>query len=379
MKKILFLHSTLEVGGAEMLRLALLRNIDKKRYRIKLCCIGQKGRIGEEIERLGYRVDAMNQNPNSINLSIACKLIKYLKADKPDIVHCSLFYANFHGRLAGAISGINHLITEEHGEHKLRKLYKGIKFSPFIWIDFILSRLNDFIITCSEEVKKGIVEEGKLPAGKVLSIQNCLDKSIYKVETSIDDIKKKHRISDELVFIVVASLKPGKGHDYLIDVLREIRNAGHRFKCFFAGRGGPLDPELKDKCQRLNLSEDIIFLGNIENTMDYLNASDVFMLPSFSEGLSIALMEGMFMGLASIVTNVGSNIDLIQDGFNGILVSPGNKLELKEAIIFYFRNKSLIKEFGARSRSIIEAKYSNIDDYVKRYYEVWDKCINNKR
>ena len=70
MRKIIFLHMSLGVGGAEKLRLFLLRNIDKERYNIKICCIGKKGIIGKEIERLGYIVDELGQNPFSKNLII---------------------------------------------------------------------------------------------------------------------------------------------------------------------------------------------------------------------------------------------------------------------------------------------------------------------
>lgn len=375
MKKILFLHANLDVGGAEIMRLFLLRNIDRTKYDIRLCCIEKKGVLGREIEKLGYAVDELKENPNSLSIKISCKLAKYLKRERPDILHSSLFKANFHARIASLLYRIPHIITEEHGEHKQ---YKGIKFFPYILLDFFLSRLNDSIICCSDRLKTDIIKKERLPCGKIMSIENCLDVNIYKFRLKRDEVRKIHDISNEMAFITTASLKEGKGHDYLIDVLCELRALGFRFRYFFAG-DGPLKENLKLKVKSLKLEKEIIFLGKIDNIADYLNASDVFVLPSFSEGLSIALMEAMLIGLPSIVTDVGSNPDLIKTGFNGSVVSSGSAKELKEAMVFYLKNRNLIKEFGERSQSIIKEKYSSIYDYVRKYYELWDKCGSNKR
>ena len=374
--KILFLHSNLDVGGAEVMRLTLLRNLDRKKYNIKVYCIGEKGAIGREIEGLGYEVDELKKDPSSLNIGISFIVAKYLKKERPDILHSSLFNANFHARIAGGLlQRVPHIITEEHGEHKQ---YKGIKFLPYRLTDFFLSGLNDFIVCCSSELKEDIVKKERLSCRKVVHIENCLDLSRYGVRIERENIKKRHNITNELILITTASLKAGKGHDYLIEVIREIKDAGYSFKCFFAG-DGPLRKDLEEKCRKLGLSEEVIFLGNVENIADYLNASDIFMLPSFSEGLSIALMEAMLMKLACIVTDVGSNAGLIRTGFNGTVVSPGDKKGLKDAIIFYFKNPGSINEFGKRSEDIIKTRYSSTDVYTRRYYELWDKGFNNKR
>ena len=85
------------------------------------------------------------------------------------------------------------------------------------------------------------------------------------------------------------------------------------------------------------------------------------------------------MGFASIVTDVGSHAELIKTGFNGTVVSSGNAKELGEALVFYSKNRNLIKEFGKRSQFIINERYSSITDYVGKYHELWDKCGSNKR
>ncbi len=374
-KKILFVHATLDVGGAEMMRLVLLKNIDRERYNIKICCIGNKGKIGQELEKIGYTVDELGENPNSLNIAIMLKLAWYIKKEKPHILHSSLFNSNFHSRLGKLLCRIPYVIIEEHGEHRQ---YNGIKFLPYKIADCFLSMFTDFIICCSEELKQDIVKSERLSLRKIVSIENCIDRGMYQVKVDREEIRKKHGIKEEIVLILVASLKAGKGHDYFVDVLKAIKDEGHNVKCFFAG-DGPLRNALYRKCSDMKLSENIIFLGNINNIADYLNASDLFVLPSFSEGLSIALMEAMTIGLCVITTDVGSNADLVKTGFNGTLVLPGDVDGLEKALRYYLRNRQLIKSFGENSKSIIEARYSSADRYVRQYYELWDKCANNQR
>jgi glycosyltransferase involved in cell wall biosynthesis len=369
MRKILFIHSNLEIGGAEMMRYMLLRHIDRNRYDIKVCCLGKKGVLGERLEALGYEVKELNQDPDSLNAMITVKLFNFLRKERPDIVHSSLFNANFHGRLAALMSHVPYIITEEHGEHKQ---YNGLKFFPYLAADFMLSALNTYIVCCSEGLRADITKKEKLPLKKVVSIENCLDRGFYGVSIPREEIRKKHGICDEVVFIVVATLKTGKGHEYLLDALKGVKDAGLNFRCFLAG-DGPLGGYLKQKCLRLGLSDQIEFLGSIGNIPDYLNASDVFILPSDSEGHSIALMEAMLMGLACIATDVGTNAALVKDGFNGTIVSVRDREELKEAVMFYINNRDLVKVFGARSRDLMEKRCSP-EEYARRYHELWDKC-----
>lgn len=370
MKKILFLHVNLDVGGAEMMRLVLLRNIDRNRYNIKICCIGKKGAIGREIEKLGYHIDELNQNPCSLSPAVTYRLIKYIRNEHPDILHSSLFNANFHSRIAGLACRVPHLITEEHGEHAQ---YKGIKFFPYIASDWLLSMATKAVICCSEKLREDIVRKEGLFMAKVLVVENCIDKDMYAITEERQEIRRKYNISGEMVFMLTATLKAGKGHEELMEAFREAKAMGYRFKCLFAGNG-PLKDMLFKRCSELGLSEDIVFLGAVDNITDYLNVSDVFVLPSVSEGLSIALLEAMQAGLACIVTDVGANSDLVKDGFNGMVIPPNNRPALKDAIVRCFKDRNLIREFGQKSAAIAE-KYSNKDKYIKGFYDIWDKCI----
>lgn len=366
-KKILFLHVCLGRGGAERLRYILLKNIDKNKYDIKICCIGHKGEIGEQIEKLGYPVDVLGLKYTFKDIGTTLKIAGYLRREKPDILQTSLFDANFHGRVASLGSGIRYIITEEHSDHYQ---YKSIKYLPYIVSDFVLSACTKYIVSCSETLRRDIIKKEKLPKHKVVTIKNCIDPSMYDVKENKTAIKNRFSIRDEVVFMTTASLSNRKGHIYLIDAFSEIKKKRKDFKCFFAG-DGPLRDELYKKCHESDLSHNVIFLGNVENIADYLNASDIFILPSLFEGLPIALIEAMYMGLPCIVTDVGANRELITHGQNGIVVEPGSKQELENAILSCLENKDKLSGFGIINRKI--AKQScMVEGYAAQFYKLWD-------
>ena len=135
-KNILFLHSSLETGGAERLRYTLLEGIDKDKYNIKLCCISKRGSLGEKVQQLGYQVDELGLNPKPYAFLTIYRLVKYFKSQNIDILQTCLFSANFHGRIAALICRIPYIITEEHSEHYY---YIGIKHLPFVFADYFLA------------------------------------------------------------------------------------------------------------------------------------------------------------------------------------------------------------------------------------------------
>jgi glycosyltransferase involved in cell wall biosynthesis len=366
-KKILFLHASLDRGGAEKLRHILLKNIDRERYDIRLCCISHKGEIGREIEQLGYEVDELGLDHNFKNIKTTFSIRKYLKLRNIDILHTSLFDANFHGRIAAFLCGIPHVITEEHSEHYQ---YQNIKYLPHIVSDFILAGKTKFIVACSETLRRDIIKKERLPERKVVVINNCIDPSMHRVNEPRDVIRKRLGIGEETVFITVASLSNRKGHEYLIDALGEIKRSGKFFKCILAG-DGPMKRMLYDKCSDNGLLDTVIFLGNIKDATDYLNASDVFILPSLFEGMPLVIIEAMLMGMGCIVTDVGSIRELINDNVNGIIVPPADRERLKKAVLFCLENKNIMKDFGLRSKEIAQ-KYCLVDSYVKQFYNLWD-------
>ena len=118
----------------------------------------------------------------------------------------------------------------------------------------------------------------------------------------------------------------------------------------------------------------VIFKPNVENVHDFLCAADLFVLPSYGEGLPMSMLEAMACNLPVIVTDVGGIPYVIKDGENGLLIKPGNIKDLTEKLIWCIEHENERKELGSQGRKTIE-KNHGIDKVADKYIQVYKSII----
>ena len=138
-----------------------------------------------------------------------------------------------------------------------------------------------------------------------------------------------------------------KGHQYLIEGIPAVLKKCPNTSFVFAGRG-QLEKELKDQVHRLGLDERVHFLGLRQDVSTILALLDVFVLPSLSEGLSMAILEAMMAGKPVIATRVGGNPEIVLDGETGFLVPPRDSQTLADKLVTLLTNKEQAAQFAAR-------------------------------
>ena len=142
-----------------------------------------------------------------------------------------------------------------------------------------------------------------------------------------------------------ARLSPEKGQTFLIEALKILHQRGYPLVLRLAG-DGPSRSRLKSLAEERQIAEYVIFLGNLteDQVIDELQASDLFMLSSFVEGVPVSAMEAMAVGVPVIATNVGGTGELVEDGRTGILVRPSDPKALADAVA------RLIEDYPLRLR-----------------------------
>jgi glycosyltransferase involved in cell wall biosynthesis len=188
--------------------------------------------------------------------------------------------------------------------------------------------------------------------------------------------------------ITIARLSLEKGVDVLLKAWAEVVREERSLKLLIVGYGS-LDSSLKSLSRSLGISESIDFVGLAKNISNYLEASDVFVLSSRSEGMSNALLEAMSYGIPCIATNVGGNCELLGGekkeiplgGYiiakNGLLVNPDDVKGLSEAIFYFIRNERVREELGKRARRFIQENYS-IDLIADQYIALYQRMLDRK-
>ncbi|MCS6861161.1 MAG: glycosyltransferase, partial [Abditibacteriales bacterium] len=171
----------------------------------------------------------------------------------------------------------------------------------------------------------------------------------------------------------VGTLRPVKGHRYLIEAIAAVREKVPHVHLSLVG-DGPARGELDDLRQRLGLNGCVSLLGMRDDVDALLKQFDVFVLPSLSEGISNALLEAMAAGLPVVATDVGGNPEVVQHGVTGLLVPPQDSRALAEALWQLLTDADGRCAMGRKGRERVET-YFSLSAMAQRYGEIYEAAL----
>jgi len=191
----------------------------------------------------------------------------------------------------------------------------------------------------------------EIPSGKIIVIYCGIYQESFN--NAINQVK-----GDPLRILCVARLEEIKGHKYLIDALAHLKINNHAFHCDLVG-DGKARSRIKHQIRKYGLDNSISLLGfrTHDEIVAILQKSDIFILPSVSEGIPIAVMEAMAASLPVVATSITGMAELIEDGISGLLVPAKNSKRLGNAIISLLENESYRKSLGMAAKSRIGKKF----------------------
>ena len=212
--RILYLDTRLAIGGAQELRLGVLKYLNRDKYDIRLCCLIEKGKIGEEMEGLGFQVDVIRTSERLCDIRSLFPILAYLKRTKFDIVHTCLPNANLYGRIAALLARVPCIVSEEQNYCERYNTSLGFIFRP---INLFLSRYTDKIIACSNAVAKRLSRDERIPQDKFLVLHNSIDPQKFEINCTKDEMRAKLGLgSDDIVIGYTGALSPIKGTIHLL-------------------------------------------------------------------------------------------------------------------------------------------------------------------
>jgi glycosyltransferase involved in cell wall biosynthesis len=176
-----------------------------------------------------------------------------------------------------------------------------------------------------------------------------------------------------LVVVFVGRLTAPKMPEWLLDAWVEIAREYPDTQLVFVG-DGEKKTMLEGDARRAGLEKSVFFRGQVSQVEDYLKSADIYVLPSTSEGMPLALLEAMAVGLPVIVSRVGGICDVIRHDENGLLFEPGDTSGLVRCLSRLMASRQRRSMLGAQARRAVEQHFSlnaAADRYVALYRSLW--------
>jgi glycosyltransferase involved in cell wall biosynthesis len=214
----------------------------------------------------------------------------------------------------------------------------------------------DDILVNSQETGRTILANnpGLFPAERIHVIYNGIDLQEFEKQEGTSLYQKQ---GDELILATAGRLSEQKGHNLLFKALQRLKTTGIPFRLLIAG-DGEMKEEIMQMAQQMGLSENVTFLGFLENIKPLLDQCDIFLLPSKWEGFGYVLVEAMACRKPVIAFHASSNPEIVADGESGFLVKDFNTDQFAEMIFLLANNPTLRLQMGEKGRKRVEERFT---------------------
>lgn len=354
---VLNVLTSLDFGGVESQIQLIARNVNLSKFNHAFCAIGSGGSAQINLKNLGMQADTLGCNVKIPSISAVFALWRYFKKHKPQVVHLRGAEANFHGAIAARLAGVPVVIAEEIGipnhSAKARRI--------FAWV----YSYCDCIVAVAKAVKDSIIELGEATDDKIKVLYNPFSpKTFHLITPRIGRLKLAY----------VGRLEPVKNPIAAIDVVNLLEQKGVETELYMVGDGS-LRTLLNQRIKELNLTDKVKLYGFRESPFDLVKGCNFYLLPSLSEGLSLAVCEAMSAGLPVIASKVGGTAEIIEHDKTGWLIQEPTAKALAEMIEFANQySDEELQTIAIKGRDEVLQRFG-IQQYLNQLDELYNKLL----
>ena len=216
----------------------------------------------------------------------------------------------------------------------------------------------DAIIAISKGVKDVLVEGG-IDSKRIKVIPSGIDFAPYQEAASSDYLRREFSFSaDDYLVGIVAHLADHKGHKYLIQATKILKEHSSKIKVIIVG-SGPLHMELTKQAEESGVRDIVFFLGFRKDVPQILSSLDLFVLSSYLEGMGSSLLDAMACRLPVVATKVGGIPEVVMHKETGLLVPPRSPSALAKAILKLYEDRDLASRLGDKGYRVVHQKFSS--------------------
>lgn len=377
---ILFLGTQMSVGGAQKVLLSQAEWFHQRGYPVTVAFFYDKEGLRERWEKqydfriLDLEARHVGANP-LLNLALLLRgllrLGRLLRQERFSFAETFTPHSNLLGLPIAWLMGVPVRIGSHHG-----RIQNAPRWLEWLHGRLINSQVATALVAVSSRVKElAVTGEGIRPE-RVTLIPNgvTLPPDGAYPQEQIDHIRQIFDIHpDAPVLISVGRLSRQKGHRYLLEAMPSVLERFPHVVFLLVG-DGPQRADLEQQARHLGVETSARFLGTRDDVYHLLAAADVFVLPSVSEGMPMALLEALGMGVAVVASNLTGIADVVEDGRHGLLTPPGKPDSLAHAVTRLLEDDDLRANLSQSGKQLVRQEYT-VDRMCERYESLFRESM----
>lgn len=373
-RKIHIAHivTSFDIGGLENGIVNLLNYMNRDVFDFSVCAFGNTvGASKERIRRQDVRYHTLDKREGN-DVRLPFRLANVLKSQGTTIVHTHSWGTYIEGLVAAKLSRSPFMVHGEHGTILFDRFRRKQAFR------LAASRTDQFL-TVSQELADVLVEQVGIREHKVQAIINGVDTAKFQPDGAARSLLRGQMGLNHGDVLVgsVGRLVPIKDYPSLLNAFARVMRKEPNVHGALIG-DGPQRNELEQQAISSGLASRFHFLGERNDIPAWLNALDVFVLPSIHEGISNTILEAMATGLPIVATRVGGNPEIVCDEGNGFLVPSQDPGKLAHALTILAENEETRHQFAEASLRRAQEHFS-LQRMVDEYEALYLRLVERKR
>ncbi|HHL72461.1 MAG TPA: glycosyltransferase [Bacteroidetes bacterium] len=360
----------LHFGGKEMVTVNVVNHVDSEIFNNHLITLAKGGSMKKMIDPQRCKLIEIGRKWGN-DASLPFKIARVCRQHEIDIMHTTAWGTLLEGFFGARLGKVPAFIHVEHGTIKADS-FKHKLVQRFVW------NRSEHILSISHIHRQSLARAIGFDVEKIGVVENGVDLEKFKLESNGRDFKSLVGLPPETpVFGSVGRIVHVKNYPLLLRAAKKVFQQMPEARLLMIG-AGPMYTDLRQLAKELDIEDNVIFMRWRKNVLDYLRAMDIFVLSSFSEGMSISILEAMASSLPVIATDVGGNPELVLDGETGLLVPSDNDEEMAAAILTLLRDPEKRKRFAAAGRKRVEENYT-LQLMIRRYEQLYINAARKYR
>ena len=365
MIRVLNIISDTNIGGAGRVILNYLRFADKSKFET-LAAIPRGSLLKEPLEQAGAKVvEVDGMADRSYHKDDVKVLQKVIRSVKPDLVHT-------HGALSGRIAAKRCHVPVIYSRHSAFPVPAKLRRPPGRWVNKLVNEhYADRIIAVSPATAENLTDGG-ISKKKITLVMNGVAAVEETSPAQRAALREDLNIPEgTVVFGILARIEDYKGHLYLVYAAKQLKDRGYQnFRVLVAGTGA-FEEEVRRAVVEMGVDDVVQMLGFRSDVKELLNILDVQLNASYgTEATSMALLEGMSLGLPSIASDYGGNPWVIQDGENGLLFPTKDSQALADAMAQMIDQPQLREKLSRGAKKVYQSQFTG-EIFAKK----WNRSI----